>query len=393
MPPVNVEPPARRPTLREERAAVTRRRILDAARHRFFEDGYAATTLKAIATEAGVAVQTVYAVFGSKAAMLAELRALAVDLPEADQAGHAAMSEHDARAPPRRLRALDPPPVGTRRRHRQGQPGRRPHGSRRCGPGSLPPRPAGAAASRPSCAASGRTSAPASTSTGRSASSTHSRSTRCTRSSSPSRAGRPTPTRRGSRTRSSRASPSARRAPVSRSMVPAPRASNSVCGVLDGTHLDCQALALGREGEFDSRPSAVPGRRLTLPWATTRTTRRLGLDPLSQTSKEPSPLRESGRGRRAHATSRPGRRERRDVRRAARADDARQVGYPRPRRAREPADAACSVCARPGFAMCPGHAWATPSGPSVSRQVTWFRRRRDAAEFEDGLAPSRRWPR
>ncbi len=97
---VNREPPARRPTLREERAAVTRRRILDAARHRLFEDGYAATTLKAIATEAGVAVQTVYAVFGSKAAILAELRALAVNLPEADQAGHAAMSES---TPERRL--------------------------------------------------------------------------------------------------------------------------------------------------------------------------------------------------------------------------------------------------------------------------------------------------
>jgi AcrR family transcriptional regulator len=91
--PVNRESAARRPTLREERAAVTRRRILDVARHRFFEDGYAATTLKAVAAEAGVAVQTVYAVFGSKAAILAELRALAVDLPEADAAGHAAMGE------------------------------------------------------------------------------------------------------------------------------------------------------------------------------------------------------------------------------------------------------------------------------------------------------------
>jgi len=93
MPPVNREPPARRPTLREERAAVTRHRILGAARHRLFEDGYAATTLRAVAEEAGVAVQTVYAVFGSKAAILAELRALAINLPEADQAGHVAMSE------------------------------------------------------------------------------------------------------------------------------------------------------------------------------------------------------------------------------------------------------------------------------------------------------------
>jgi AcrR family transcriptional regulator len=100
MPPVNREPPAPRPTLREERAAVTRHRILDAARHRFFEDGYAATTLRAVAEEAGVAVQTVYAVFGSKAAILAELRALVVDLPEADTEFRAAMAES---TPERRL--------------------------------------------------------------------------------------------------------------------------------------------------------------------------------------------------------------------------------------------------------------------------------------------------
>jgi len=100
MPAVNREPPARRPTLREERAAVTRHRILDAARHRFFEDGYAATTLRAIAEEAGVAVQTIYAVFGSKATILAELRALVVDLPEADAEFRAAMA---ASTPERRL--------------------------------------------------------------------------------------------------------------------------------------------------------------------------------------------------------------------------------------------------------------------------------------------------
>ena len=72
---------------------MTRRRILDAARHRFFEDGYAATTLRAVAEEADVAVQTVYAVFGSKAAILADLRALAVDLPEADAEFRASMAE------------------------------------------------------------------------------------------------------------------------------------------------------------------------------------------------------------------------------------------------------------------------------------------------------------
>lgn len=83
--------PEPRPTLRQERAAVTRRRILEAARVLFFRDGYAATTLKAVAAEAGVAVQTVYAVFGSKAAILAELRALVVSLPQADDALREAM--------------------------------------------------------------------------------------------------------------------------------------------------------------------------------------------------------------------------------------------------------------------------------------------------------------
>jgi len=89
-----VKPPGdrrRRPTLREEQATVTRTRILDAARSLFFRDGYAATTLKAIAAEAGVAVQTVYAVFGSKPNILTELRWMVVELPEADAARIEAM--------------------------------------------------------------------------------------------------------------------------------------------------------------------------------------------------------------------------------------------------------------------------------------------------------------
>ena len=80
-----------RPTLRQEQAVVTRTRILAAARQLFFRDGYSATTLKAIAAEAGVAVQTVYAVFGSKAAILTELRWIVVDLPQADAARLEAM--------------------------------------------------------------------------------------------------------------------------------------------------------------------------------------------------------------------------------------------------------------------------------------------------------------
>ena len=81
-----------RPTLRDEKAAVTRRRILTAARQLFFQHGYAATTLKAVAVEAGVAVQTLYAVFGSKAAILTELRWMVVDQPEADRALRAALT-------------------------------------------------------------------------------------------------------------------------------------------------------------------------------------------------------------------------------------------------------------------------------------------------------------
>jgi AcrR family transcriptional regulator len=58
---------------RREQAEDTRRRILSAARTLFVADGYGPTTIDAIASEAGVAVQTVYAAFGSKGAMLVGL--------------------------------------------------------------------------------------------------------------------------------------------------------------------------------------------------------------------------------------------------------------------------------------------------------------------------------
>ena len=45
---------------RRAQAAATRGDILDAARRRFERDGYAATSMDAIATEAGVALKTVY---------------------------------------------------------------------------------------------------------------------------------------------------------------------------------------------------------------------------------------------------------------------------------------------------------------------------------------------
>lgn len=61
-------------THRQRQALQTRRVIVDAAGELFLDRGYAATTMDAIATEAGVAVSTVYAVFRNKRAVLREIR-------------------------------------------------------------------------------------------------------------------------------------------------------------------------------------------------------------------------------------------------------------------------------------------------------------------------------
>ena len=53
-------------TRRRQSAARTRAAILDAARQLFSEDGYAATSMTAIAARAGVALDTVYASVGRK---------------------------------------------------------------------------------------------------------------------------------------------------------------------------------------------------------------------------------------------------------------------------------------------------------------------------------------
>jgi AcrR family transcriptional regulator len=56
---------------REESARQTRQAIVAAARQLFASDGYEATTIAVIAERAGVAVQTVYAVFGNKPSIMA----------------------------------------------------------------------------------------------------------------------------------------------------------------------------------------------------------------------------------------------------------------------------------------------------------------------------------
>jgi AcrR family transcriptional regulator len=70
--------------LRAEQAQATRRRILDAARAQFLQGGWTTTTVKVIAEEAAVAPATVYAVFGTKRAVLSALidEALASVFPD-----------------------------------------------------------------------------------------------------------------------------------------------------------------------------------------------------------------------------------------------------------------------------------------------------------------------
>jgi AcrR family transcriptional regulator len=72
----DVKPPERRPyrsAVRAEHAAATRRAVLRATRELFGQQGYAARSIAAIASRAGVAVDTVYAAAGRKPALLREL--------------------------------------------------------------------------------------------------------------------------------------------------------------------------------------------------------------------------------------------------------------------------------------------------------------------------------
>ena len=77
-------------TRRREQAAATRREILDAAERLFLRDGYAGTTMAAIAEEARVALKTVYVAFETKSGVLralwnVRLRGGREDVPMAEQ--------------------------------------------------------------------------------------------------------------------------------------------------------------------------------------------------------------------------------------------------------------------------------------------------------------------
>jgi AcrR family transcriptional regulator len=61
-------------THRQRQAQVTRKMIIKSAQALFLEQGYICTTIEAIAEHAGVAVSTVYAIFGSKREILRAIR-------------------------------------------------------------------------------------------------------------------------------------------------------------------------------------------------------------------------------------------------------------------------------------------------------------------------------
>lgn len=87
---------------RRRQAETTRRRLAASARKLFAQKGYAATTIESIASDAGMAVQTFYAAYGSKRAVLLAL--LDETEREADLPGLRDRLQESASDPPQQLR-------------------------------------------------------------------------------------------------------------------------------------------------------------------------------------------------------------------------------------------------------------------------------------------------
>ena len=68
--------------VRQRRADEARERIITAARQRFTEDGYAATSISAIADDAGVSRRTIYDAFSTKKDLLMALLGQLAPLPQ-----------------------------------------------------------------------------------------------------------------------------------------------------------------------------------------------------------------------------------------------------------------------------------------------------------------------
>src|SRR3954453_3994972 len=94
---------------RREQAAATRREILQAAQRLFENQGFAVTTMAAIAAEAGVALKTVYVAFETKSGVLRALWNLLLrgdegDAPIAEREWYREVVEE--RDPERQLRLV-----------------------------------------------------------------------------------------------------------------------------------------------------------------------------------------------------------------------------------------------------------------------------------------------
>lgn len=90
-------------TLRQRQAQATAEMIVAAAQELFFERGYAGTTIEAIAERAGVAASTVYAVHGSKRAIL---RAIRAPWHQRSRIREVTLGDPDSTAPQERLKLL-----------------------------------------------------------------------------------------------------------------------------------------------------------------------------------------------------------------------------------------------------------------------------------------------
>ena len=89
--------PARRVTHRQRQAQETKDRIVAAARTLMREGGWTGTTIDAIAAEAGVAPQTIYAAFGNKRALLSGMREVMMRDSEIPELMARADAEQDGR--------------------------------------------------------------------------------------------------------------------------------------------------------------------------------------------------------------------------------------------------------------------------------------------------------
>ena len=104
---------------RKEQAEATRKAIMDAAERLFEKDGYVATSMAAIAKEAGVALKTVYLAFETKGGLLRalwhrNLRGGREDVPVGDQEWFIEVLEEPDPAKALRLNARNSRQVKTR---------------------------------------------------------------------------------------------------------------------------------------------------------------------------------------------------------------------------------------------------------------------------------------